>query len=335
MNIWKKVLAVIVLAASIVLIAAPVAAQDEAASERAVSNREIEVRMHEAERQLEAAAQRIAEISSERLARAGEFERRFMVASTRPLLGITIGSEGDKQPVEGVAIVAISPGGAAAEADLRSGDIITAINGESLSSGSATAANSALLEFMEGVEAGDVLDVEYLRDSKTGTAEVKPTQMSSQTFDFDFGFDPGFMPNISGAPHVKVFAWTNRHGAYGFGEMELVELNESLGRYFGTDSGLLIIKAPKDNAYKLLDGDVIKSIDGRIPNDLSHAMRILSSYQSGETLNIEIMRDKRKKTLTVEVPDNQRSHEFRVPSVAPVFAPAPNVRVVRKVEERT
>lgn len=334
MNILKKVLSLMVLATSAVLIVAPVAAQDRAAAERAASEREIEVRMREAEQQLEMAAQRIAALSSEQLARAGKFERRFVFAHNRPVLGITIGSEGDRQPVEGVTIMAVSPGGAAAEADLRSGDIITAINGESLSSSSAAAANSVLIEFMQGVEVDDVLDVEYLRDNKTRAVEVKPTQMNPRVFNFDF--DTNFhMPAIAGAPHARVFTWTNRHGAYGFGEMELVELNESLGRYFGTDSGLLIVKAPKDNAYKLLDGDVIKSIDGRTPNDLHHAMRILSSYQSGETVHIEIMRDKRKKTLTVKVPDNRRSHEFRVPSFAPVIAPAPEVRVVRKVEERT
>ena len=78
-------------------------------------------------------------------------------------------------------------------------------------------------------------------------------------------------------------------GGHGFGEMDMVELNESLGRYFGTDSGLLVIKAPSDNAYQLQDGDVIKNIDGRTPSDLRHAARILSSYESGESVNIEII----------------------------------------------
>ena len=129
--------------------------------------------------------------------------------------------------------------------------------------------------------------------------------------------------------------------------MEMVELNESLGRYFGTDSGLLIIKAPKENAYQLQDGDVIKNIDGRTPGDLRHAIRILSSYQSGETVNIEILRDKRKQTVTVEVPDNRRSFVVPASPASPVLAPAPaaapvpaimavpKVRIVRKTVERT
>ena len=145
------------------------------------------------------------------------------------------------------------------------------------------------------------------------------------------------IPGMPNAPSVMAYSWAGRFGGHGFGEMEMVELNESLGRYFGTDSGLLVIKAPSDNAYQLQDGDVIKNIDGRTPSDLRHAVRILSSYESGESVNIEIMRDKRKKTITVEVPDNRRS--FVKPSwpasPASVIVVAPKVKVVRKAKERT
>ena len=40
-------------------------------------------------------------------------------------------------------------------------------------------------------------------------------------------------------------------------------------------------------AFKLEDGDVIQSIDGRKPEDGAHAMRILRSYKSGEKLTID------------------------------------------------
>ena len=61
-------------------------------------------------------------------------------------------------------------------------------------------------------------------------------------------------------------------------------------------------------------------------------MRILGSYQSGEKLKIEIMRDKRKRTVEIEMPDSRQS-EFR-PSVAPVSPLAP-ARGVIAGSERT
>jgi PDZ domain-containing secreted protein len=69
-----------------------------------------------------------------------------------------------------------------------------------------------------------------------------------------------------------------------------------LGRYFGTEKGVLVVRAPKD--FKLEDGDVILAIDGREPSSGSHATRILSSYQSGEKITIKLMRQ--QKTLNVE-----------------------------------
>ncbi len=345
MKVWKRFICAAAFATIALTIAAPVAAQDQAELERA--ERDLEMTMREAERQLDEAAQRIAELSAEELARAGEFENVWVMQNSRPVIGITIGSDGDKAPVEGVRIMGISPGGAASEAGLRAGDIITAVNNESLSSSSDSEAIGKLLEFMQGVEDGDVLDLYYLRDNKTASVEVTPTTRAGHVFDFNFDGFSGHAPRVSGTPNAMKFSWISRQGGHGFGEMEMVELNESLGRYFGTDSGLLIIKAPENNAYQLQDGDVIKSIDGRTPSDLRHAIRILSSYQSGETVNIEILRDKRKQTVTVEVPDNRRSFIAPLLPAAPVLAPAaasaplpaimavPKVRIVRKTVERT
>jgi S1-C subfamily serine protease len=102
----------------------------------------------------------------------------------------------------------------------------------------------------------------------------------------------------------------------------MVELNEGLGRYFGTDSGLLVISAPGNNDLEIEDGDVIKSIDDREPQSVGHAMRILGSYQAGEELELEIMRDKRRRTLKIRMPEDDRRSFFPAP-VPPAAAPAP------------
>jgi len=331
MNFCNKFMAVLVL----VTLNGPVIAQDASEAARAAQAEEVELRMREAQQQLEEVAQRIAQLSAEQLAQAGEYENEWVVESDRLLLGITIGSDDNGKPVEGVEIMGITPGGAADDAGLRSGDIVTALNGESITSDSSYEANRKLLNFMGGVKEGDILDVDYLRDGKSGSTELSPQQGSARTFSFGFG-DAHMGTRVApSAPNASVFTWVNRSGGHGFGDMEMVELNEDLGRYFGTDSGLLIIKAPEDNSFTLRDGDVIKSIDGRIPKDLHHAVRILSSYSSGETVNIEIMRDKKKQKLTIAVPDNRHSFLNAVPPAAPTAVVVPRIRVVRRVEERT
>ena len=81
------------------------------------------------------------------------------------------------------------------------------------------------------------------------------------------------------------------------GDMELVELNEGLGKYFGADSGVLVVSAPESDALQLEDGDVIHKIDGREPTSVRTPMRISGFLSAGESLEIEILREKKKRTL--------------------------------------
>src|SRR5207245_9588760 len=88
----------------------------------------------------------------------------------------------------------------------------------------------------------------------------------------------------------------------GWCDLNLVRLNPCLGEYFGTTEGLLVIKAPADSSLPLKSGDVILSIGGRKPTTVEHAMRILRSYDAGETVSIEIMRKQKRMTLSWKVP---------------------------------
>lgn len=287
------------------------AAQQEMESERTrMESRRVDmqIEMRDAEARLEEAARRIGELSSRQLRIVGSNSWNLHTDfNDRPVLGITIGSTENDAAVAGVKILGVSPGGAAAEAGLRSGDVITTINKESLSADNAGEANSKLVDFLSGVEEGDALDVEYLRNGKVLTTEVSPKRMMARRFEF-FGPDTDFnfqLPSRAPGSNFRQFVFMT--GAGGWGEMEMVELTKDLGGYFGTEDGFLVINAPTDEGFQLRDGDVIQSIDGRTPNSVSHTIRILRSYQSGEKLEIKIMRDKRRKTLKIEVPDNRSS----------------------------
>jgi S1-C subfamily serine protease len=277
----------------------------------------MDVQMREAEERLAEAAARVAELSSSRL----PYLTRRLQGSPHPVMGITIGEDEQDGPVEGATVSAVTPGSPAAEAGLRTGDVITAINGESFSADEGESAARKLLDFMSGVEEGDTLDVEYLRSGRTATVAVKPRKMQNHTFALRSGNRSFTVPGIAAVPGPHpapdapgFFSFFAGRGSWG--DMEMVSLTKDLGRYFGTDTGLLIVRAPEDENLKLRDGDVIQRIDGREPTSVTHAMRILGSYQSGEKLKIEIMRDKKRATVSVEMPDNRQSYvrEFAVPA---------------------
>ena len=330
MNKWKVILP----AAALLLLAGQAVAQSDEKEERLreLEAREVEVeeRLRAAEARMAEAAREIAEITKERLPRMVEIEKRFAWAS-KPRLGVTIETVDEEGPVAGVKILGVSPGSAAAEAGLRPGDILTSINDDALSADSCKESNMRLLDFMKGVEEGDVLKVEYLRDGKVGSVEVEP-QIASENA-FVWAGEPPVHVEVAPMPVAPevVERFNMKFGmpwaGTGLGDLELVELNEGLGRYFGTDKGLLVVKAPKSDAYELRDGDVIQSIDGREPKDVRHAMRILSSYQAGEKLKLGIMRDKKKVMIDVEIPSDRLGslvpdvdaelYEYVLPALAP------------------
>ena len=329
MNKWKLILP----AATFLLLAGQAAAQNDTDEEerlRAIEARELEMkeRLREAEARMAAAAREIAEITEERLPRIAEIEKRF-AWSNRPMIGITIEGSDKSGPVEGVAILGVTPSSAASDAGLRSGDIMTSVNDEALNADTSEGANQRLYDFMSGVEEGDVLVIEYLRDGKVGSVELEPRVMSSNSFVFSaphVGEDI-HIPAVPMAPEI-IERFKMEFGSpwahTGLGELELVELNEGLGKYFGTDKGLLVVKAPESGAFELRDGDVIQSIDGREPKDVRHALRILGSYQAGEKLELGIMRDKKRRKIDVEIPPDQHGNlapEFEW-QVAPAVAPA-------------
>ena len=345
MNRWKRVLPI----AALLAVAGQVVAQTDDPEVRIVKenqvwiekvderNAEVDRQLYDAERRMAEAARQIAELSNERLPqRDGMRQRIEIVRSDRPRLGVTIGGDAEGA-VKGVSIVGVTPGSAADDAGLRSGDLITSINGESLGAPNADAATTRLLEFMEEVENGDTLDLAYSRDGKTGEVEVAPKPIAPRVFAFSgdggrlvipdapaMAVVPG-VPRVGGPEHEIFFHWTSD----GWGDMELVELSEGLGQYFGTDQGLLVVSAPEAEALQLEDGDVIQKIDGREPTSVRHALRILGSYQAGESLELEIMRNKKRRKLDVEIPDDLSSglvpHAIAPEAVVqPARAPVPS-----------
>ena len=83
-------------------------------------------------------------------------------------------------------------------------------------------------------------------------------------------------------------------------DLELANLSPTLGRYFGADKGVLVVHA--NDALKLQDGDVLRTIGGRVPTDEHHAMRILGSYAPGEAVKLEVLRDRKKVQLDATLP---------------------------------
>lgn len=246
----------------------------------------------------------------------------------RPVIGVDLGPDnGDGS----VTVVAVTPDGPADKAGLQAGDQLTSIDGVPLKAQDGKTSRDALFAAMDRVQPGEKVTVGYSRDGKAATAGV--TTVSPRDFFFSFHMPP--MPPMGAmtvmapgvmAPEAPMAQVINPgfflFGGDGWGEMQLANMSPGLGKYFGTDKGLLVLNAPKDSALQLQDGDVITSIGGRDPGNPAHAMRILRSYGPGESVKLEIMRKGKSTTLNVTLP---KAHGYSGdPNSSSAFDEAPD-----------
>ena len=273
--------------------AGPLGAQT---SEEREQLQEARSELAEARQALEEAAREVARLSAQA---AGPAIRGLNIFSERAVLGINI-SDSDSE--NGVRVDGVTPGGPAAGSGVETGDVIVAMDGAELTGDSPA---ELLVAQMENVSPGDTVTLTVVRDGDeqdievvTGASTTVFSRQGSREDDGDrrFSFTDLFRNGGDAAQRLVNFRRQ-------WGDMEMVELTPELGAYFGTETGILVVRAPSDEALEALqDGDVILDIGGRVPNSTQHAVRILSSFESGEALELEIMRNQRQQTLEVQFP---------------------------------
>src|SRR6185312_10027049 len=149
-------------------------------------------------------------------------------------------------------------------AGIRTGDVIVAVNGKDVKGEDAA---RQVVKILREVKPDSKVNVRVLRDGK------------SQDFAVTVRQGPGFMA-FDGARFPESFPPLPPMNRFfmvqgPMANMELATLTPQLGKYFGTEKGVLVVRAPPDGALKLEDGDVLLAVDGREPKSGSHATRIL------------------------------------------------------------
>src|SRR6267143_4471344 len=226
-----------------------------------------------------------------------------------------VNTAGDKV---GARIEGITPSGPAEKAGLKVGDVITRFNGTALGGTASedderSGPGMKLIDLARELEPGDTVQVEYRRGNEarkvTLVAEdLGPGRSWSGPMEMpDMGAFKELMPQM-GPGHDFEFAFGSPWGG-----IELVELNPDLGDYFGTREGVLVVRAPEDSTLALKGGDVIVSIGGRKPTSPMQAMRILRSYDSGETVTLDVLRKQKHVSVTWKVPEREKSIFRRTP----------------------
>ena len=285
---------------------------------------ELERKLDAAHERLEEASREVAELSAQLgESVANEVIHQFRIDGRRAMIGINM--DDPKGDADGVLIEGVTPGGPAEQAGLRAGDVIVSMNGTALAKDEEGSAQRKVMDIMRDVDPGDEVSLEYERDGKKSSVTVVTDEMDPEAFGFAFGQGMDhFMSSLEDLPAIVNLP--NLHDFNSrWGDMEMVTLTSGLGEYFGTDKGILIVRAPKNKEIPLEDGDVILRIDGRTPTSPGHALRILHSYQGGEHLSIEIVRKQRPMTVEVDLPEPSELRESALPRPFNIPVPAPRI----------
>ena len=285
-----------------------------------------------ARKDLERAAKRVAELShgSVHEGQPHRIERRVV---RKPVVGVLLAPDSES----GVRIAGVTPDSAAAKAGLRTGDRIVSIDGTQVlgSSGELRVENARKL--LGDLDTKKPVKFAYLRDGRNGVASVTP-QIGERVMmlpgmdgdpgtggamrihhgpdgmmviDHMEGGEPGVAPNIR-RELIRIGPGGKCEGencklpmlaeAFRWNGLNLASVDKQLGRYFGTDRGVLVLSSGPD-LVGLQAGDVIHKVDGQAVATPREAMAALRAKPADSLVAIEYLRDRKQGSAKVKVPE--------------------------------
>lgn len=243
----------------------------------------------------------------------------------------------------GVRIAAVSPDSPAQKAGLRANDVILSIDGKTVS-GNGTAAVDQARRLLGELKKDQVVKLRYARQGKAFDASVKAgdirrVMMFNRDGDEDMAsmhggemhkrmmmLPPGVEMEIERvgprgecAKGEKDCGMPNLYQAFRWQGLNLSSMDAGLGRYFGTDKGVLVISSGPD-MKGLQSGDVVQRVAGAAVDSPRDVMRALRDKDAGSQLQMDVLRDHKNASVTVIVPES-RPLPFMEPPPAPPVPP--------------
>ncbi|MGB4860168.1 MAG: PDZ domain-containing protein [Dokdonella sp.] len=273
--------------------------------------------MTDLQKQLGELSRRMAELSMKMRGDSPQLTAlRYLGSPDRAMIGVLL-----SEAPNGVRVGGVTPDGPAARAGLKTGDVITRVSDQDIAGKKPADALENTRGLLGDLKEGEVVKLGYRRDGKSAVATITADRRQAATSyrlltDGDEGIELGDMDR-----DVDDIA-RGAAGAMPWWGIQLAELNPDLGRYFGTDHGVLVLSTDGDALAGVKSGDVIQQIADSKVDRPEQALRKLRDQPTDSKVPMQVLREHKAMTLSVSVPDYKSVFDI-VPPPPPPPPPAP------------
>lgn len=238
----------------------------------------------------------------------------------------------------GAIINEVVEGSPADEAGLREDDVIIAFDGDRVRD------DDDLIDLVADTGPGDEVVLTILRDNDEQeiTVEIGQRPRSRRWYG---GNSRVYVPSTPRAPKAPRSPFLTKPYSYSFGFFDaeqpfmgvsLIDISERTARSLGADDhGVLIDDVVEDSPAEkagLEPGDLIVAIDNEKVFEASDVQEIIGSMDEGDLARIEIVRNRDRSTVEVEIELDEDGHYYsgpgllRLPDLPAIDFHAPKMR---------
>ncbi|MDJ0892114.1 MAG: PDZ domain-containing protein [Gammaproteobacteria bacterium] len=206
----------------------------------------------------------------------------------------------------GVLVAGLFPAGPAARAGVQVGDILLELDGRPVYS------VERLNWLLRTASSGAKSSLTYHRDGRTETVNVALAPLT---------------PHQAAPPPWNTSGWltTSYLGVH------LQAMTNELRDVFGAPQGegVLIVKVMPESpasAARLAVGDVLLRMDRRTIRRVPDVHRVLAFFEPGDTVEIELIRERQRQTLTVTLAERSGVGAYNGDWEPPPYSPTPSMQ---------